>query len=274
MAGSRVQIDTAGGDYEEARLRVHFAPLGFEVDRLVSPAILLKADVVILLVGTITERKPARDAIQEVRSRLGEHDLDPESVRTELWDTPSVVDVVGGIVAAAPAHDYFFNTSTGPKPACLAGAMAANFWGVRAYYQRVNYDAPGVINGDYPADGAPQFWTRFKTDPPDLGALHTLQRLVMVGEPTTKLDLLGYLRERSIIRPSPTTKAIRQSEYGQLDTILQRLEGWGFVRIDGHGRSVRVSLTSAGKGGFKMFHHVLYYPKPLPRALQNSRARP
>ena len=245
------------------RFRVHVAPLGFEVDRLTRPAISLYAEVVVILTSSATDRSKASDALELIRREFKESRIKVELVRTDLWDTPIVVNEVGGILQSAPHHEYFFNISTGPKPACIAGTLAADFWGIQAYYQPVDYEKPGANKVDYAVKGRPQFLTRFATPTPDTQAMRALQYLVTRAEPTAKKDLLNHLKETGVIRAQAGAKAEKQSHYGQLDTILGRLEGWGFVQSSGRRKGLRLEVSQAGKGGFKMFHHLVHPRDPL-----------
>src|SRR5690348_12222176 len=95
------------------RLRAHFAPLGFEVVRVVEPMKTLKADVAILLTLSRTDR--ARFCLEKIEELLGQQKISTHVVECDIWDTSSVVNEVGAIVTASPSHDFLFNASTGPK---------------------------------------------------------------------------------------------------------------------------------------------------------------
>lgn len=97
--------------------------------------------------------------------------------------------------------------------------------------------------------------------------MQALQYLVTRAEPVAKKDLLVFLETTRVVLPPHQAKARDQSMYGQIDTILGRLENWRFVQIAGRRRGLRIEVTSAGKGGFAMFHHLLY-PRDPPIVLR------
>lgn len=247
------------------RFRIHFATIGFEVQRIVAPAVALHADRAVLLTHSATDR--ARDSLEEVRTRLTKNKIRSLTVLCDIWDTSAVVGEIGGIVAAAPGQDYFFNVSTGPKTACIAGALAATFWNVRPYYQPVDYSRKALPGeGDHPVAGLPRFLTTFAAEPLDVPAMAALSFLVAEAGPVSKAGLLNHMTSSGIVKAKPTSKAVPQALHGQLDTILSRLEAWGFAKRLGRGRGTRIEVTPQGKGGYKMFHYLLY-PKKLPPGL-------
>lgn len=247
------------------RLRVHFAAVGFEVDRIVRPMEDMKADVGVLLSYSYTDR--AQKPFEEVVRKLKSDGLGPLILNTDLWDPSQVVDVVGATVSSAPQHEYFFNVSTGPKPACVAGTMAAMFWRIRPYYAGVDYSKELFGPGDHPTVGPPTFITTMVAAPPDKQSMMALAFLVTRAKPVSKKELLAHMVSTRSIGAQSGESASPQSLHGQLDSVLGRLEAWGFVRREGRGKPMRIHLTDSGKGGYKMFHHSLA-PRPPPTELQ------
>ena len=242
------------------RLRVHFAPIGFEVQRVTTPAKSLRADVVLLLTTDRTEK--AGSALERVIRRLDAARIRHHVVRCDIWDSPSVVDEVGGIVTAAPQHDYFFNVSTGAKTACIAGTIASMFWQVRPYYQPVAYvNGPVTDGGNPPVEGLPVFIPTFEAPSLEPGPIETLRFLVERSRPVSKRELMIHMRTAETIYPRTKSHVTPQALHAQADVILHRLADWGFIEITGSGRRMLIRPTETGRGGERMFRHVTR-PRP------------
>lgn len=247
------------------RLRVHFAPMGFEVQRVVCPARTLRADAMILLTQSRTDK--AGPALERVVQRLRADHIRHQVLQCNIWDPPSVVDAVGGIVAATPHHDFFFNVSTGAKTACIGGTIASMFWPVRPYYQPVAYgDGPAAADGDPPVEGMPVFIPTFETPSLERGPVETLKFLIEQPGPVSKRELMVHMRETDTIHPRTKPKVSPQALHAQADVVLRRLVDWGFVEIAGRGRRMRIGPTEMGRGGARMFRHVTQ-PRPAPAIL-------
>lgn len=247
-------------------LRVHFAGQGFEVQRIVGPAESLRAEVVVLFTKTRTD-----DAAPQLRQVI--HDLHAARIQThviecEIWEPSAVVDEVGNIFGQARQHTYYFNVSTGPKTAGMAGTIAAMFWPIHAYYQHVNHKAKTVAGKeDYPLVGRPKLQPTFSTPPMEAPVAQTLDQIVHSGKPLSKRDLIAKMKALGAIHPRVNGKISPQAEHGQADVVLAKLTGWGFVKVDGRGKSMRIYPTEEGKDGARMFRHLLQ-PRPLPQLLQ------
>ena len=252
-------------NHSAVRLRAHFAPVGFEVDRVAVPAVALHADVVILL--TQSARDIARSTLRRVTRRLEAHGVRHAVQTCDLWDPASVVNEVGAVTSSAPQHEYFFNVSTGAKTACIGGTMASMFWRVRPYYQPVVYvDGPPPAR-ESPLDGPPRLIPTLETPALDRRTADTLTFLVDRASPISKRELMSHMRAVETIYPREKPQVSPQALHAQADTILHRLVSWGFAEIHGRRRGMRISATETGRGGARMFRHVLE-PRSPPTVLR------
>ena len=67
------------------RLRIHIAPLGFETDRVVLPAVEMKADKVWILIHNNPKQTEARPYLKEIKTRLRKENIDFETVKKNLY---------------------------------------------------------------------------------------------------------------------------------------------------------------------------------------------
>lgn len=252
------------GGIGKVRLRVHFVPVGFEVDRAVEPLKALRADAAILITFSRTDRVSA--SLKAIVERLEKSRIPSHVVECNVWDVAVVATEVGSIVAGARHHEYFFNVSTGPKTACIAGTIAGMFWPIKLYYAPVDYSAKTRLNKqDYPFRPPVSFIPTFETPPLDRTVVTTLEHIVEAG-PISKGALISRLKSLGAIGPRQRPSVTPQALHAQTDAILRRLDSWGFVEIEGRGKAMRVRATEMGRAGAKMFHHVLY-PRPPPELL-------
>jgi Domain of unknown function (DUF6293)/DUF6293 C-terminal winged helix domain len=244
-------------------LRIHLAPIGFEeVLRIVAPMIRLRADAVILLTYSQTGRE--RFSLEKVVQQLKDARIPTKIVECDILDTSQVVNQIGAVVTAAPQHEYFYNVSTGPRTASVAGVIAGMFWQVRPYFVSVDDQAKPVhFERDFPVTGDPRFIPTFQVSLLDQSAVVVLEHLAGSQEPVSKRQILVELKEKGIVGPRQKAKVSPQALYGQLDAILRKLESWGFVELKGRGKSMRIAITDKGIEGRKMFFHVLNPQKPL-----------
>ena len=246
-----------------ARLRVHFAPVGLEIARVVEPMKTLRADAAVLLTLSKTDR--ARFSLEKITELLAEEEVEAHTIECNIWDASAVVNEVGAVISASPQHDFFFNVSTGAKTACMGGLISGMFWQIKPYYIAVNYGAKPVHNEqDYPVSGEPQFVPTFEIPVLDDTAVKSLAYITSGPNPLQKRDLLEYLRQTKVIGPRQKSQVSIQALHGQVDSILHRLQEWGFIELRGRGKELRIVATEKGRAGNRMFHHVLNPRPPLP----------
>jgi Domain of unknown function (DUF6293)/DUF6293 C-terminal winged helix domain len=244
------------------RLRVHIAPVGKEVLRVVEPMRVLYADVA--LVMTPSSTGPSSLIPEKIKRQLEAKDIPTQIVECNVQDTSEVVNAIGSIVSLYPRHEYFLNASTGPRAASIGGVIAAMFWSVRPYHVDVNEQAKPVNGeGDYPIRGPPRFIPTFEIPPLDKAAVSALEYVAGTSQPVSKGMLIGHLKQKGIVGPRQQVNVSDQALYGQLDTILHRLDTWGFVDLTGRGKETRIKVTDRGIEGRKMFFHMLNPRGPI-----------
>jgi len=245
---------------------VHFAPVGYEVTRVVSPLSVLRADAVILIT-TSTTGKPGHYHSKVIEA-LDASSIPHETRTCNFWDVGIVVDEVGAMMAAAPQHEYFYNVSTGSKSCAIAGTISAQFWPLRTYYVPVDYErVTGIIEDDHPVKGPPLFMPTFSVPSLDHASVLALNFLAQQSAPVSKRFLIDDLRARQVIGPRKGKSITPQALQAQVDGILRRLESWGFIETKGRGLSLRIGVTEKGISGNKMFNHLLN-PREAPAILR------
>jgi hypothetical protein len=141
------------------------------------------------------------------------------------------------------------------------------FWPIRPYYQPVAYvDSSVVSKVDAPVVGSPFFIPTFEAPSLDAGSVDTLRYLVAQSGPVSKRQLMVHMRQVETIYPRSKPEVSPQAFHAQTNVILRRLKTWGFVETDGHGKQLRILATEMGRGGARMFRHVVE-PRSAPLIL-------
>lgn len=241
---------------------MHFVPVGSHHERMVVPVAKLRADVALF----VTKRRndSYKHHLDKALAAVKKVGVRTEVLECDIWDAPTVVDLVGGVVVAAPRHQYLFNVSTGAKPACLAGSIASMFFPVYPYYQPLEYEERlGRAEYEMPLKDEVQFLPTFKAPPMGLQDVQALRLVARAPAPLRKKDLMAQLKETGAIAPKARARVTSQAYHAQTDVILARLASWGFVRLVDRGKRLRISITELGRGGERMFGHILHPRTPL-----------
>ena len=111
---------------KHARLRIHIAPLGFESDRIVLPAIEMKADKVWVLIHSNPKQTKAKSYLDDIKTRLKKRKesnsktkkLDRLELFSNIKSVKSIIDEEG------KDNTYYINVSSGSKIQAVACTMA------------------------------------------------------------------------------------------------------------------------------------------------------
>jgi hypothetical protein len=238
-------------------LRIHIAGQGYEVQRIVQPAVEMRADKVYLLTDPPKAKlKPYHDAVLKgLKAAKIEH-----AVRLcEVWDPNAVVGEMGRIAEAERGNHVYVNLGTGPKTCAIGGSLAAMLWGLDAYYPKVDHDAADVtgLRDDKPVTGTTSI-PAFKLEPPSGDVLAVLELLgEKQGRPARKKEVVERLRERGFLKRD----ASAQADQNFTDRVLKRALEWGFLDSEGEGSRRRIRMNERGTAGRKMFGHLPVRPE-------------
>ena len=224
---------------------------GYEVQRIVGPALDMRADRLHLLTDKPNEQlQPYLDGTRAALTAAGVELVVHEC---EVWDPNAVVGTMGEIARAEVDNHLYVNLGTGPKTCAIAATLAAMLWDFDAYYPRVDYTVTPALEGDHPIKSV-TFVPTFHLEPPGGDVLAVLELLdERGGRPARKKDVVERLRERGFYGPGERSK---QAEQNLADRILKRAIEWGFVDSKGEGRARRLSLNERGRAGRRMFAHL------------------
>jgi hypothetical protein len=267
VSGSRRRPRTSaptGPRPGDPHARIHLAPVGFEVERVVEPVLSDRADRVYLITRDGDDAAGAFLVEVERRLRAARWPVDVRLVPTPIWDVFGALAVYRRIFAAEGRSDrnasavvpIRVNVSTGTKITAIAGTLACMLWRGEPYYVQVSRAwYSGLTPKVRPVNDVVR-----SVDPVAVYELRApTEELVEVLEALARAG--GTLRKRDLIRalgldrpvdhgPAPTA----QAQHSRLRIRLGPLETkWGFVAAETTGGRGRVRLTPQGRLALTLF---------------------
>src|SRR5579864_218680 len=103
-----------------SKLRVHIAPVGFEVDRIVLPAKEMKADKIWLLIHNNPAQDKAKAYVENIKNELKKAKIHFEIANLDRLDLFMVLKSVKEIVEKEKSNDIYINVSSGSKIQAIA----------------------------------------------------------------------------------------------------------------------------------------------------------
>ena len=235
-------------------LRVHIAPVGFEVDRIVIPLRQKKADRLWLLVHTnaaLDQSGPYVDQIESGCRKLGVEVKKQHANRMDLFN---MIRAIKEIVEVEKNNLIYVNVASGSKIQAIACMMACMmlknhdnlkpFYAIPEKYAALK-DRPqssGV------KDLVPLPVYGMQTPKPIL-----LQALGIVAgcanQRVTKKDMAKLAENRGLISVTPGKSNRSQLRFTSLqNNIIDPLEHqWKFIQVEKVGRNRWITLTDEGR---------------------------
>src|SRR6185312_15357433 len=102
------------------RLRIHIAPVGFEVDRIVLPALEMKADKIWLLTHDNLNDDRAQVYENEIKKECKKAKITIETIKSNRKDIFKILQAVKHIIKTEEKNDIYVNVSSGSKIQAIA----------------------------------------------------------------------------------------------------------------------------------------------------------
>jgi Family of unknown function (DUF6293) len=242
-------------------LRVHIAPVGFEVDRIVLPASNMRADRVWLIIHSDSIDDAGQPFSKLISERLEKDQIEFKmeyADRTDLFDT---LRVLRRIILKEKNNAILVNVSVGSKIQAIASMMACMMFkdevDILPYYavpeKYVNIPREQETAGLKKVLKLPEY--KMET-PPN----HLIHCLKIIHERSDNRIANKDLRDQALARDLihvERDKNYDQSAYMALKTnLIEPLLKWKFVRVEKIGRRHDLVLTEDGLNALKFLHPV------------------
>ena len=248
-----------------SRRRIHIAPVGFEIDRVVLPAKMDKADKVFLMVHSNRSKDEAKEYVAECEKRLKKAKIETEQVTADLWNIEEITRVTRDLILANSDCEIAINLASGSTNHSIGMDRACmtfrNRWNLRPFYPFAKtYN--GFVYPHQQTEGVkklkPIVPHRIQIPEDEL-----IQAMRIIKENSgrrgiKKKHLAEICEKEKLIEFSGTSP---QSKLTALDRqILQKLKDrWKAVHIEKVGQNYYVTLTEEGK----WFEYILERPESI-----------
>ena len=238
---------------EIVNLRVHIAPVGFELDRIIIPAVKMKADKVWLVVhDNVTE-----DKSNKYRQKI-EKALEKKGIKTEIAHANRlrlfpIIKAVTEIIFKERKNDIYVNVATGSKIHAIGCMMACMLFDDRDkihpfYAQAEKYpEYEGTGQETYGVSEIHSLPT-YRIGTPKRELLEAMRIIKDAGGRIQKKKMAEEAEKSKIITVNAREQNFTQARFASLDkNIVQPLvETWRFIEVEKIGRNRWLKLTEEG----------------------------
>ena len=256
-------------------LRVHVAPVGFEVDRIVLPAIKMKADRVWLIIHSEPHLDKGDNFVKLIQTKLKDARIDCLQAQADRIDLFDILRALRTIVLREKGNSILVNVSVGSKIQAIASMMACMMFKdiamIKPYYVVPERYNSSLVKEDKEKQetegvkdiiGLPEYKIEIPTD-------KLIRCLDIINKKTdskiTKRELKDLAIEHNLIYIDDNKKTIGgkkrvreysdQAAYMTLNkNLIEPLLDWRFITESKIGSHHVVSLTDDGKHALKFLN--------------------
>ncbi|TBR09335.1 MAG: hypothetical protein EPO62_05155 [Candidatus Nitrosotenuis sp.] len=239
-----------------ANLRVHIAPVGYEIFRVTEPLIRMQADKVYLI--TYERDDNASTYYSRIKKELSQKykHIKVEEVFIDIWDLYDCIKKFREIILSEKGNHMYVNVSTGTKITAIAGMLSSMLWNATPYYAPVRY--PETKHMELPTEQVldSEILPTYGIRKPNKEEMLVLSLLDEAGGKMRKSHIIEKLEDGEIIKikDESVTRLTDAAKHSQLRAILDPMEKiWNFVTIESSGRRSEVSITEKGQTALKIF---------------------
>ena len=240
-----------------SKLRIHIAPVGYEIDRVVLPAKQEKADRVWLLHENKNEDKsgPFTTKITNQLEKLGIEVKQEGHNRQDLFN---IIRSIKNIIEKEKENEIFVNLASGSKIQAIGTMMACMmfndnknihpFYVEAKTYRGVDAKQP-ISTGIKDIQDVPPYSIKI----PEEKLIQALEIIKENNGKITKKEMAEISEEKNIITVNAQEENHSMARFASLDkNIIQPLEEqWKFIHIEKIGRNRWITLTQEGKNAIE-----------------------
>lgn len=246
-------------------LRVHIAPVGFEIDRIIEPLVKWKADRVYLITEKDVEHSEVKYYFKILKHKLSTKDIDVKEGQCNIRDLYDVLGLYKRIIDSEINNQIFINVSSGNKIESIAGMMACMTFKTDNFNLKPYYVVPDSYDvkptqGQQMTSGCKDIFTlpNYTIQKPSEDLIKALE-VVRDNDNINKTDLIKKYVSAGLIKVKTDAKNPRVAEFSQLNkNILSHLLKWGFVTTEGEGKRCRIKITVDGVNALKFLPNGKY----------------
>src|SRR3990172_6949616 len=233
-------------------LRVHIAPVGYEIDRIVIPAKQMKADKVWLMIHENSSEDKARPYIEKIQNLLKKEKIKVQLERHNRLDLFKIIRSIKEIISKEQGNDIYVNLASGSKIQAIASMMACMMFNehkrIKPFYAEAER-YPG-FEGKQMSYGVKNLMEipTFEIQTPKRELIQALKIMKEQKGKIRKKEMAELAEENNLIAVNAREENFSQARYASLDqNIIQPLEEeWKFIKVEKIGRNRWISMTEEG----------------------------
>ena len=236
-----------------AKLRVHVAPVGYEVDRIVLSAKQERADKVWLLVHENKSDDKAVPFVSKITKQLEKLQIEVVQESHDRRDLFQIIRVVKNIIQQEKGNEIFVNLASGSKIQAIGTMMACMMFNdsenIHPFYVEAEhypgFDAKTPLStGIKEIVNVPPYTIKI----PDQKLIDALKIIQENNGKLTKKEMAKLAEEQKLITINAMNDNHSMARFASLDkNIIQPLEEWGFIQIEKVGRNRWITITQEGQ---------------------------
>jgi len=241
-----------------SKLRIHIAPVGYEIDRVVHPARQEKADRVWLLLHENKSEDKSGPFITKITSQLKKLGIEVRQEDHDRRDLFKIIRAIKNIIEQEKGNEVYVNLASGSKIQAIGTMMACMMFNddenIHPFYvEAKNYrgvDAKQPIStGIKDIQDVPPYSIKV----PSGKLIRALEIIKENDGKLTKKEMARISEENKIITVNAQEENHSMARFASLDkNIIQPLEEeWKFVKVEKIGRNRWIILTPEGKNAIE-----------------------
>ena len=237
-----------------ATFRVHIAPLGFEVDRIVLPLKETKADKLWLLVHEKTAEDKSGPYLEKIKKECKRLGVKIEIAYGDRLSLFTIIKSVKEIILQEEKNYIYVNVASGSKIQAIACMMACMILkdckNIQPFYAEPEKYA--AFEGKQQSFGLKDTipLPTYEIQTPKTKLLDALRIIhEHKNQKLTKKEMAEIAEERGIITVNAEEANHSQARFASLDkNIIEPLEKeWNFIEVEKIGRNRWIKITEEGR---------------------------
>ncbi len=238
-------------------LRIHVAPVGFEIDRIVLSAKKRRADKVYLLMHKNPSEDKAGPFLDKIRSQLKRAKIESDTEFHDRLDLFEIIKSIKQIIEREAGNNVYVNLASGSKIQAIAGMMACMMFNEQKnvfpfYVEAEKYhssDRQQLSSGIKELIDLPSY----EIQKPEQKHVEALRIIGENGGRMTKKRMAELADEGGLISVNAERENYSQARFASLDkNIIQPLlTHWKFIEEEKIGRTRWIKMTQEGRNAAK-----------------------
>ena len=238
-------------------LRIHVAPVGFEIDRIVMSAKERRADKVYLMVHDNPAEEKAQDFVDRIQKLLKKEKIDVVIESHNRLDLFAIIKSIKHIIKKEDGNNIYVNLASGSKIQAIAGMMACMMFNEQKnvfpfYVEAEQYHGN---NNDQISSGIKELipLPSYEIQTPEQKHIDALKIIRDNKGEISKKNLAKKAEENHLIEVNAEKENQSQALFASLDKNITQplMSHWKFIEEEKRGRTRWIKMTQEGNNAAK-----------------------